>query len=53
MKTITIELTEYDLENLKDVVYKGAAIDWLFPIDGADEYLEKIKISFIPEEEEE
>lgn len=50
MQRITIEITECDLDNFKDVVYNGSSFSWTFP---TDETKEEIEIEFVPECEEE
>ena len=51
MRTITIPLSECDIELFKDIVYgKDKSLAWVFPFDNS---LENVQITFIREEEEE
>lgn len=47
IKTVVIPITEYDLEELKDVVYNDFKIDWVFD----DNRWDKTRIVFVNEEQ--
>ena len=49
-KSITIPLSEYDLEVFKGIMYGGGTVEWTFPTDGADENSEEIEIRFVQED---
>ncbi len=54
IKEINIPITEYDLEEFKDVVYMNSSFDWSFTTDDGD----TIQVNFmsaegLPSEEEE
>lgn len=46
-KEINIPITEYDLEKLKDVVYRNLSFSWSFETDEGD----RIHANFMSEDE--
>jgi len=47
IKEINIPITEYDLEEFKDVVYMNLSFDWSFTTDDGD----TIQVNFMSEDE--
>ena len=46
-KEINIPITEYDLEEFKDIVYNNSSFDWSFTTDDGN----TIQVNFMSEEE--
>ena len=46
-KEINIPITEYDLEEFKDVVYMNSSFDWSFITDDGD----TVQVNFMSEDE--
>lgn len=47
MPRIEIPITEYDLEELKKIVYENEVVEWTFPADDGED----IEIHLMSEEE--